>query len=299
MKGSTVFSVWADAISFTLGGVLLVVGGLAPRRPLWATDTRNRICCLLIVVIYVWNIFRYVYEAVKEKPGPREFMLLTITYASKWIALYVKLAIRDTEAKRLYETGRCLRHVKMLQVGVSTSVDRKGEMEVVIRRGVLQAKGKYYWRGTEESVKKFEGPDGIRIWKVLLQQSRLYGTKLNAWGTVSYLNGGADLEDVYKTVYKLILKTDRKNLENYKEFLEKWGYLPPDTLAESVGAIAMADIGHAARRVAADALYYISKKQNARLRARNQIAMINACIDQAANDEIKKHIGDEHNNLAV
>lgn len=64
---------------------------------------------------------------------------------------------------------------------------------------------------------------------------------------------------------------------NFGPFFEKWGALPVEWVAQSVGAIDQRPIGWVARRVAADAIMYIQQPGKS-LHTKEQVETINDCL---------------------
>ena len=168
---------------------------------------------------------------------------------------------------------------------------RNGEKELVIRRGARTASGTTYWRGVEEEVRVIsadENRGSSKIYLVRLVERELHSSHLDEIGTCDFKRS-LDVEGpdgLYKKIYELVMTCDSQSSEllvDYSSFLTRFeGGVAADTApAMRVGATSNTVLGDVARRVAADACYYVFH-DGAELRTGNHVKCINECIEHAA-----------------
>lgn len=206
-------SLWSDLGSMVLLGLSIVVAGLSPCRPIWGRSRKQQLALVAAFSATVlFSVFRFVVEGMFEATGPREFLAGTVVYISRWLWLYWRMSRPASEEARLFEVARALRLLHMLRIGYSTDdkneIDRRGEWEVVRRRGVAETPSgehcKSYWRGVKERADRFVEQDDC--WDVRLVQEHLHAGVLDVIGTIEYMNKDeAAMDEAYRRFYKVVM----------------------------------------------------------------------------------------------
>ncbi|KAI0563222.1 hypothetical protein FGB62_44g12 [Gracilaria domingensis] len=277
---------WADVASLLLLCVAIVVhGGIDPRRRVWGrSPIRNALNMFFMTLNIVFSAGRLIAEGVLVETGPREFLLLAVIYSARWLWLYAAITKFDSRAARAFKVAQELRRLKTVRLGRSTSETRRGERELVIRRGARTANGKSYWRGIEEYVKQ---SDQNNAYKVRLVERELHAGKLDEIGTVEFRRklGPDQTDNLYRKFYDLVMTVETSNRElvlDFSAFLERHRGVPETSrLPQRVGATEASELGNVARRVAADACFYILNSAG-ELRTAEQVDLINETIENAA-----------------
>eukprot|EP00177_Eucheuma_denticulatum_P001225 GFKZ01002207.1.p1 GENE.GFKZ01002207.1~~GFKZ01002207.1.p1 ORF type:complete len:343 (+),score=37.22 GFKZ01002207.1:298-1326(+) len=315
------FSAWADLGSLVLLVLSLYVGGLNPSRPVWGrSNFRNAVLFCLHSLSIAYSGFRFIGEAVFLSPGPREFLAGSLVYLARWLWLSWRMNRPSSPESRLFEVALSLRELHTMRIGFSTdksdSAKRAGDCELVIRRGARKPpRGQHYWRGVKETPDTYH--EQVSTWEVRLVEEGLHADKLDIFGTAEYMDlDQASMEMAYKRIYEVVMRalpfhspesnegsaarvtgwgsvsmpsrTADRGVNNgyidvnFEPFFEKWSGLPVEWHAKNVGADDERPIGCVARRVAADAVVYVNKRGSATSRTREQVRVINRCLECAA-----------------
>lgn len=276
------FAAWADIPSALLLALLLLSGGVTPKRLVWGRSfLRNLLFYSVLVISTLFNITRIVLEGLWRSPGPREFMTVSIIYTVRWTLLRARMTIPGTQQEKLLRVACALRELRTLRRGASTHVSRKGDDEVVIRRGVkaVRRNAKLYWRGVEEEVVRMV-PSGV--WKVHLMEARMYSPELDAWGVVDYFEDGLDREQICSKIFFLVRSAvGRETASDFSAFFEKYDGLEARQASFMFARDDCSDMGKIARKIAADAVYFVLFP-NADFRTKDQVSMVNRCIEEYA-----------------
>ncbi|KAI0563126.1 hypothetical protein FGB62_45g136 [Gracilaria domingensis] len=280
-------AVWADVVSFLLLCIaILIQGGIDPRRTVWGrSPIRNAFIILFMSLNIIFSIARFIAEGVLVETGPREFLLISVIYSARWLWLFAAITKSDSRAARAFSVARELRKLKTIRFGTSSNRARKGRgrKELVIRRGARVVSGNTYWRGVEEYV-KYNEPKST--YKVRLVEKELHAGQLDEIGTVDFKRRleTESSDALYRKIYDLVMTVDNNQLDvDYSAFNAMYEPVRAVTsrLAQRVGATDESGIGNVARRVAADACYYIWKP-GAELRTAKQVSLINQCVESCA-----------------
>lgn len=255
----------------------------------------------MLLLLILWNIFRFVTEAIYDTVGPREFMAVSIGYVARWMWLAAE-PLRSRRCRRWIRVVRGLRKLSMVRVGSSTRTEREGDFEVVYRTAMrrvgrdFRKEEREYWRGYEVSVRnnveeneEHGAMDEEKRWLVHIHDETLYLEKLEPVLNGGHWNASGAKAILYDSVYSVILTSFPAYLDMEedwsKEFDEHWGLLKPTYMAREAGATAEGPRADIARKVAADAVQYaFAKKGRVKLRLTAQIRMICRILERVANE---------------
>ena len=288
---------WSDVISLVLLGFNILVGGIDPARHLWGRSIfRNVLICTSLSASIAFTVLRFAYEGLNKNPGPREFLAGSVIYSARWIWLWISISRKDTRGGRMYHVGQALKHLYTLRLGKSThdSDMRKGKQELVLRCGArhIPSKEPEYWRGYNliEPVLHHS----VQTWEVHLLERNLHAEQLDALGTIEYRRKEPfATDDVYKRFYDLVMTTHMTTediIVDFSPFTDEYKPVGITRRAERMGATDPTDLGGVARRIAADATLYISRKR-ADFRAPKQVRLLNSCLKQAAKEYFQGRAG--------
>ena len=289
------FETWADGISILLLAIAYAALDLSPKRYLWFSVRRFLLQVAVLVTLTFWSTFRFITEGIYDTAGPREFWAVTVVYISRWLWLAAE-GIRPGRGRKWLKAVRELKTLKRLRLGESTSAKREGDTEIVIRKAVKKVSRRYrtkensYWRGYEVKVESVQVgcKTGVR-WLVHLNDENHLLEDLEALlnGSQWDDNTGNAKGALHKGVYDVVLASFPRNLKDAVDdawcepFKSRWKPLPREYLARQVGALDESLTDQIARRVAADAVYYVFH-EDGEYRLPAQIGKINSILEERA-----------------
>lgn len=284
-----ILSEYGNLIFICLLAIVVTFGGSEPVKPLWGRSMFQNIALATSVVLAViFVIIFVVVEAVYKINPVGDFLTTGLTvFLLRWVLLWTDM-LRDSRGAKVLRLVDAIKDVKQIRLGRSSHPSRRGETELVIRKGVRKAFGDQYWRGKQKSAEKIEAVD---TWKVQLEEECMHMDRLGELGTPAYLKSNLyNIRDIYKRFYDIIIDAEGLSSQipiDYQPFLSKFGGVPITAFAAQVEAVDNSQLGAVARRVAADAAYYITRPDG-KARTQDQVACINQCLDTAVDNYLSR-----------
>ena len=286
---------WSDVGSLLLLSLCIVIGGIDPVMTIWGRSLLHNILlaiCMSLSAIY--SIGRLIYEGYTVETGPREFLAVSVVYTARWMWLFSGVVRPNARGSKIMRVCRELRHLQSVRLGTSTNASRYGSSEIVLRRGVRHVHAspkEIYWRGIERYCKLHPT---IEVWEVQLEEAQFHSSLLDVMGTTEYRRAD-NLDETFKVFYDVVMTCDSQNPQlrvDYQPFLDQFDPVIVTRQAQRVGATDTSPLGGIARRVAADAMYFISKKDG-ECRTRKHVEVINMCLEKAVRTYVE--VGESNN----
>lgn len=131
---------WADGVSALLLCLMYTALPLPPHERLWPRCGELFWWYSVIILNFAWNVSRLIIEGIHEIEVPRDFLMLAIVYCVVWLTT---LKSGWNQERQVFRRGKCIARamakVSYMREGKSTSEDRFGEWEVVVKKGCSKA----------------------------------------------------------------------------------------------------------------------------------------------------------------
>lgn len=281
---------WGDLLFFIFFALHICLGGVLPRRRLWGSSLIRRIALVTVIVsAIVFFTIRLILEGIYQTAPLRGlFATGVVAFIASWVWNWNFLHYGQ-RASRLFEIALALREIRTFRYGNSSDELRKSKgLELVVRRGARKAKGDPYWRGFIEGEPEFL--EACRAYIIHLVEVGLHQDKLSAFGDPAYLRSHSfNTTNQYKRIYDVIMTVEVSNAVlkvPFENFIDKFNAssISIAGLATEAEATGESNLAKVARRVAADAVGYVSNPFFKKPRTKEHVACINECIDAAVEE---------------